>query len=140
MLQKPYKTQTTPIHCDKQPCIAIIDNDTVSTMLYQELLEQAGYRVLTADDGVSGLELLKGEAQMPVLIFVDCLMPNMDGETFLMRAHEEIPQIFEESKVVILTSFDQTSTTLKRIKKLGFDCREKPCGVNGIHEMISDFF
>lgn len=57
--------------------ILIIDDETQVRMLFHVVLEQAGYRVLTAKNGNQGLRLL--ENQEVDLILVDLVMPEMDG-------------------------------------------------------------
>jgi phosphate regulon transcriptional regulator PhoB len=51
------------------------ENDILEMMAYN--LEREGYRVLTADDGESGLELIRREA--PDLVLLDLMLPGLDG-------------------------------------------------------------
>ncbi|MBN2056573.1 response regulator [bacterium] len=60
--------------------IMVVDDDDQLKGLLRKSLEKAGYSVLTANDGVEGLELLKSE--MPDLIISDVKMPRMDGWQF----------------------------------------------------------
>ena len=57
--------------------ILLIDDDAQVRVLFQVALEEAGYRVLTAENGNHGLRLF--ENQEVDLILVDLVMPNMDG-------------------------------------------------------------
>ena len=57
--------------------ILLIDDDAQVRVLFQVALEEAGYRVLTAENGNHGLRLL--ENQEVDLILVDLVMPDMDG-------------------------------------------------------------
>ncbi|PIR21948.1 MAG: hypothetical protein COV44_10495 [Deltaproteobacteria bacterium CG11_big_fil_rev_8_21_14_0_20_45_16] len=124
---------------DKKPSILIIDDDKLLLNVYRVLLEREGYRVLTAEDGLSGLELLKKEKPTPALTLVDCSMPKMDGESFLKKLQMENPEILVKSKVVGLTAFDPASEFFIKIRELAFDCREKPFGINGIKELVSEY-
>ncbi len=122
------------------PTIIIIDDDhEVVENIYRVLLEEAGYRVLSANNGAAGLELLMKETRFPDLLLVDCSMPQMDGETFLTELKAKLPRIFSETKVVGLTAFDPTSPFFLRIKELAFDCRQKPSSIEGILKIASDF-
>ena len=57
--------------------ILIIDDETVGIEVRRMLLERAGYRVLTAIDGASGIELF---AANPVeAVVLDFAMPGMNG-------------------------------------------------------------
>jgi len=57
--------------------ILIIDDETVARKALHQALTKAGYSVLEASDGTSGLELAKGSK--PDLIICDIDMPGMTG-------------------------------------------------------------
>jgi CheY-like chemotaxis protein len=61
-----------PIHT-----VLCIDDDPESTELRREMLESAGFRVLTANNGPDGLALVAGDR--PDIVLLDYLMPGMDG-------------------------------------------------------------
>lgn len=56
--------------------LVVEDEESINTLL-QFNLEQAGFEVLTAMDGIKGLELAKSEN--PDLIVLDLMLPGMDG-------------------------------------------------------------
>lgn len=57
--------------------LLLIDDDLLITEPLVEALEEYGYHVQSAEDGVDGLR--KAHASMPDLIILDILMPKMDG-------------------------------------------------------------
>ncbi|MGB8345938.1 MAG: response regulator transcription factor [Ktedonobacteraceae bacterium] len=57
--------------------ILIIEDETNIAQLIRLYLEQAGYSVLTAGDGVAGLELHAREH--PDLVILDLMLPALDG-------------------------------------------------------------
>jgi len=57
--------------------ILVVDDEADIRKLLVTLFEDAGYEVITASDGKEGLEVAK--AEHPDLIFLDILMPIMDG-------------------------------------------------------------
>ncbi|MBH0159799.1 MULTISPECIES: response regulator transcription factor [Fictibacillus] len=59
-----------------QKLLVVEDEISISTLL-QFNLEQAGFQVVTAMDGKSGLE--KAESEEPNLIILDLMLPEMDG-------------------------------------------------------------
>jgi CheY-like chemotaxis protein len=61
----------------KSPTILVVDDDPVIQKLLSVNFEMEGYRVLTAGDGVQGLEKVKAES--PDLVLLDVMMPVMDG-------------------------------------------------------------
>src|SRR5690606_27209516 len=80
--------------------LIIEDNDDIRESTV-EILELAGYRVFSATEGRSGVELaLKNK---PDIILCDIMMPNLDGYgvLFLLGKHQEtasIPFIFLTTK------------------------------------------
>ncbi len=57
--------------------ILIIEDEATITQLIRLYLEQANYQVVTASDGVAGLELHARER--PDLVILDLMLPVMDG-------------------------------------------------------------
>jgi DNA-binding response OmpR family regulator len=65
------------------PTILVVDDDPVIQKLLLVNFEMEGYRVLTAGDGVEGMEVVAGE--LPDLILLDVMMPRMDGLEVVRR-------------------------------------------------------
>jgi diguanylate cyclase (GGDEF)-like protein len=57
--------------------ILIVDDDPVVRSLMQDALEDDGFAVVEAADGVEAFR--RCQEQVPLLVIVDALMPNMDG-------------------------------------------------------------
>lgn len=124
---------------EKRFTVMIIDDDEISLSFYQLILKRSGYRVISAKNGLLALAVLKAELVCPSLILVDCMMPEMDGETFLRNLKNELPNILRDSKVVGLTSFDSQAPQFKRLKDLACDCRQKPWSVDDLLRIVSDY-
>jgi len=58
--------------------ILVVDNDRFFLEVIKDLLKQEGHEVLTAEDGLSALDILEGFT--PDVIFLDMVMPNIDGK------------------------------------------------------------
>ncbi len=68
----------------------VIDNDFFFVEFLTELLEKRGYDILKAYDGKEGIEKLK---QGPVdLLFVDLVMPKIDGREFIRFSRSQFPE------------------------------------------------
>ena len=61
--------------------ILAIDDEAEILEMLRESLEAEGYDVCTARDGIEGLEV--AQKFKPDLIFLDVMMPRMDGFQFL---------------------------------------------------------
>ncbi|OPX83038.1 MAG: Alkaline phosphatase synthesis transcriptional regulatory protein PhoP [Pelotomaculum sp. PtaB.Bin013] len=59
------------------PRILVVEDEKNILELVRFNLERDGYQVLTALDGVKGLEIARNEA--PDLILLDVMLPEMDG-------------------------------------------------------------
>lgn len=73
--------------------LTVDDSRTMRDMLMLALSD-AGYRVVQAEDGMHGLEVLKNE--MPQVVITDINMPRMDGFGFIENVrksdkHRAIP-------------------------------------------------
>jgi CheY-like chemotaxis protein len=64
------------------PCILIVDDDDDTRVALRILLEDAGYQVMEAPDGVLALEKLRASAAR-LVVLLDLLMPGMSGEQVL---------------------------------------------------------
>jgi CheY-like chemotaxis protein len=60
-----------------EPTVLVVDDDPVIQKLLQVNFEMEGYTVVTASDGLEGLERARSEA--PDVIVCDIMMPRMDG-------------------------------------------------------------
>ncbi|MBH1992829.1 MAG: response regulator [Sphingomonadaceae bacterium] len=75
--------------------LLVEDEDMVRAVAERALVRQ-GYKVLTANDGEQGLEVLAGDIAIDLLIS-DVVMPNMDGPSMVARArqsHPDLPVLF----------------------------------------------
>ncbi len=80
----------------KETILVVDDHKTVG-LLMEAVLNLKGYHVLNAQSGAHGLELVRNEK--PVLIFLDIMMPEMDGyqvcrELKADPATRDIPVVF----------------------------------------------
>jgi diguanylate cyclase (GGDEF)-like protein len=58
--------------------VLIADDDPLSLLYLQDALEEWGYEVLTATDGLRACEILQ-QPDAPMLAVIDWMMPGMDG-------------------------------------------------------------
>ena len=60
--------------------VLIVDNHPLIREYLSSLLSKEGYTVLIAEDGLAAIDVLN--KSKPKVIFVDLIMPNIDGQTF----------------------------------------------------------
>lgn len=73
----------------RERTLLLVDDEANILAALRRLLRRSGYRVLTADSGMAGLEILACEAVD--VIISDQRMPNMTGVEFLRKAKELYP-------------------------------------------------
>jgi two-component system KDP operon response regulator KdpE len=107
--------------------ILIVDDEPHLLKLLRSNLEAAHYRVISAMDGKSALQMLDREGAD--LIVLDIMMPGMDGFEVLQKVRENsvIP-------VILLTAKDQEVDVVKGLRFGADDYVRKPFSV---HELLA---
>lgn len=83
--------------------VLIIDDEPTARVALAARLKRLGYRVLQADDGKAGLDMLRRER--PDLTILDWMMPEMDGPSFCEVVRQD-PALLS-SQILMMTSNDQ---------------------------------
>ena len=85
--------------------VLVVDDEFGIAELFEAVLADEGHRVLTASNGKRGLEILAEER--PDAIFLDFMMPVMDGATMLqrLRSNEALCKI----PVVLMSSIPEAT-------------------------------
>lgn len=66
---------------DQRKCVLVVDDDPDICEVMELILESRGYCVVTAEDGIEALRMLRS-GEEPCLILLDLMMPRMDGIQF----------------------------------------------------------
>ena len=105
--------------------ILVIDDDRAVRSAVQLVLENEGLEVHVADDGRSGLKILKAESFD--LLIVDVFMPGMDGLETIRLVHEQKPDlpIIVMSGMSFRTGSAPAPDFLSMATKLGAICSLK---------------
>ncbi len=73
--------------------ILVVEDEDVVRRLARTVLEDQGYTVLEAEDGLAALELLHKRGGEVNLVLCDTVMPRMNGREFVHRAHQVYPHL-----------------------------------------------
>jgi len=81
--------------------VLVVDDDHALVRIAQSVLQKQGFDVLTAFDGLEGLE--KAQQEKPDVIVLDVTMPKMDGYEVCRRLQRDpntrqIPVVFLTAK------------------------------------------
>ena len=113
--------------------ILIVDDDKSMLQLLKRHLSNAGYKVLTAEDGVAaGRHVLKAR---PDLIIADVGMPYMDG--FELVAALKADSATRDIPVVFLTSREDVADYAKELGAVAY--LHKPVLADRLVEIVALF-
>ncbi|MDB5735773.1 MAG: hypothetical protein JWN16_2410 [Alphaproteobacteria bacterium] len=87
---------------DTRPNILLAEDEAMLRVLAVEMLEDAGFKVFEAGDGVEALDLLKANPQIALLVS-DIKMPRMDGYALVEAGLLVKPDL----KVLLMTGYAQ---------------------------------
>lgn len=90
--------------------ILVVDDEPVVVEITKRKLENYGYEVQTAGNGIEAFLSLK--SKIPDLILLDIQMPDMNGYTFIMEKMK-IPE-YQAVPVVALTAYNEMEPLFKR--------------------------
>lgn len=93
--------------------VLVVDNNPVFQKALSGLLEKEGCRVITADDGLAALEVIKTDA--PDLLFTDLVMPLVDGAQLckIVKNTPDYQKIFVVAVSAIL--FEENQLDVEKI-------------------------
>lgn len=104
--------------------ILIVDDEPRILLLMQSLLKANGYTVVTAKDGESALEVVRGGGVD--IAVTDLRMQPMDGMTLFKEIHAIAPGV----PVILLTAYASVETAIEAMKLGIFDYITKPFKVD----------
>jgi two-component system nitrogen regulation response regulator NtrX len=109
----------TEVSLAKERVLIVDDEKNIVTSL-QEILNDEGYDIVTAEDGLDALEIIQSEP--PDLVLLDIWIPGMDGIEVLQAIKTYHPQI----EVLVMSGHGTIDTAVKATKLGAYDFIEKP--------------
>ncbi|MHB8854904.1 MAG: sigma-54-dependent transcriptional regulator, partial [Ignavibacteriaceae bacterium] len=106
--------------------ILVIDDDQSIRKTLTSYLKKQNYEVLSAENGLNGIEIIKNE--LPDIVITDIRMPGADGFEVLKKVKEIDPHIH----VIIITAFDDMNSTVKAMQQGAYDYIEKPLEIDNL--------
>jgi two-component system, chemotaxis family, chemotaxis protein CheY len=101
-----------PSECSaaEAPTVLLVDDELDVVSALSELLEDEGYNVATATDGIDALNQLR-RGLRPSVIVLDLMMPRMDGWDF--RQEQLKDDVLKDIPTVVLSAAGFTEATIK---------------------------
>jgi two-component system chemotaxis response regulator CheY len=101
--------------------LLIVEDNTPVREMFALALSEAGFSVITAEDGYAGLD--RARRERPDLILTDLEMPNLDGIQMIQRLRQE-PEL-QRIPVLMLSAF-HTSILMQTIAAGACEVAQKP--------------
>lgn len=116
--------------------VLVVDDDTLNLKVISGLLSRTRVQVSKASGGLEAIDLC--DIEQFDLIFMDHLMPDLDGvETFRRLRNESM--LNADTKCVVLTA-NAGDNANEEYKELGFDdCLFKPVEVELLYEVLRKY-
>jgi UDP-3-O-[3-hydroxymyristoyl] N-acetylglucosamine deacetylase len=110
--------------------VLIVDDDPGVLATVAEVLNDEGYRTVSAHNGLEALRRYR--KQHPDVVFLDIWLPDRDGLELLQALQELDPQ----AAVIMISGHGTVSTAVKAIRMGAYDYLEKPLSYNQIVEAV----
>src|SRR5665213_1929982 len=118
--------------------VLVIDDEEPIRMLIVDVLEEAGYRVLEAGDGPAGLNILRSDARIDLLITDVGLPGGLNGRQVADAARATRPEL----KVLFVTGYAENAVVGNGHLDAGMQVITKPFAMTAlaarVREIIED--
>lgn len=117
--------------------VMVVDDDRDIRETVADALSMEGYGVYCAENGKVALDKLHHmeKENLPGCIFLDILMPVMNGNEFLEEIDHEEHEVSEIPIVVTSANFDLKKINMKHV----FKSLKKPFDINQIFDVAHKF-
>jgi CheY-like chemotaxis protein len=122
-----------PIETCTETVLLAEDEDVIREFI-KKLLEEYGYKVITAVDGQTAINEFKAHKNKIQLLLLDVIMPNRNGR----EAYEEIKKIRPDIKVLFMSGYPADIIQKHDIIERGFAYIEKPASPTKLLRKIRD--
>jgi PAS domain S-box-containing protein len=117
----------------QQGTILIVDDEQLVRAVASALLEQAGFRVLEARDGIEGLELFRSHQGEIQAVLLDLSMPRLSGEETLV----EIRKLRPEARILLTSGFSEQEAMHRIARRRGVAFIQKPYRLEELVERLT---
>ncbi|MEF3273066.1 MAG: response regulator [Chloroflexus sp.] len=116
------------------PTIMVVEDESATRRLYRFLLQNSGYNVIEAEDGVDALEKL--QVHKCDLIITDMNMPRMGGIEMVRTLRQNHSQIH----VIMLTAFSTPDTEKNALRAGVNEYLTKPFDFDELERRLRNYF
>jgi len=110
------------------PTILAVDDDRMILHLLEEVLQSAGYSVLTADSGWNAIQAYESLGTPIQLLLTDVIMPDLTGPVLAERLRAHQPNL----QVLFISGFHDADLVQPFASHKGYSLLPKPFTVDGL--------
>lgn len=114
------------------PLILIVDDRFADRETLKTILEERGYKVVTAASGAEALARVK-EKRFDI-IFLDVRLPDIDGA----QLFEQVKAIEPEAAVILMTGYSEEELVTRAISQGAYTCIYKPFDINKVLTLVGE--
>ena len=114
--------------------ILIIDDSNTNLVLLESLFKRSGYSVHSASSAKEGLKTL--ENKQPDLIYLDLIMPDVDGFDFIRMLRKNSD--WKDIPVVILSAVNEEEVISRSIELGARDYLTKPLNIKYVMSLTEN--
>ena len=112
--------------------ILVVDDHFTDRETLKAILEERGYRVVTAETGAEALARVKDKHFN--IIFLDIRLPDIDGA----QIFEQVKAIDSEVAVIMMTGYSEEELLKRAISQGAYTCIYKPLDVEKILTLVGE--
>ena len=114
--------------------VLLIDDEEIVRSVTRKMIEQLGFRLLTAADAREGVDLFRQHADEIDLVLLDMTMPHMSGD----EVYREIRRISPQAKVILSSGYNEQEATSRFTSKGLAGFIQKPYGLDKLREKLRE--
>ena len=114
--------------------VLLAEDETTVREFTKKMLEEYGYKVITAASGQEAIDEFKAHKDKIQLVLLDVIMPNKNGR----EAYEEIKKIRPDIKVLFMSGYPADIIRKHDIIEKGFAYIEKPASPTKLLKKIRE--
>lgn len=120
------------------PTVLVVDDDQAIRETLRLVLEDAGYGVLEAPDGVTSLDLMR-ESEQPMVVLLDLIMSGVSGEDVIRDVVAD-SYLSSRHTYVLMTAAHKRLTPLlqRQLSMLGAPILQKPFDLDALLEVVAE--
>ncbi len=119
---------------DSRATILAVDDDRAVLTLLEQVLQEAGYKVLVADGGWSAVrEFERSDAPIELLL-TDVIMPDLTGPVLAERLRAQKPDL----RVLFISGFHDADLVQRFVTRKGFTLLPKPFTVDALLRVVQE--